>query len=266
MSVSWSLAVEAQFYLLWPFLCWRMEMPRLQRALVALLFLAPALRLVAAAFGANDMQLYVLTPARLDAFAAGALVATARRGWAPPPLLRRLTSGAAAPRLVVALVVAMLLSQMAALALPGLSPFLSAFDYSALALLYAAAVAACLAPTRRVTRRIAAWLERPVMRRLGRYSYGIFLTNLAVAEGLRLAGLGLEWALGDVVGQLVFYPVATVACVAVGAFVYHAIEAPFLTLRRYVPRGMPTRNVERDGAPGSGSRPVSQVKDSLFLS
>jgi len=85
----WSLAVEEQFYLLWPMAVF--FLPRKELALLAwtLLLLAPVLRLLCAPLFASGYATYMLLPFRMDTLAAGALLAIY---W--PDLHRKLNSQA----------------------------------------------------------------------------------------------------------------------------------------------------------------------------
>jgi peptidoglycan/LPS O-acetylase OafA/YrhL len=83
----WSLAVEEQFYLVWPFVVHALSRRALAGLCAALVAAGPAVRgFVAAAFAdgrsAYDLgdAIYWFTPSHADAFAAGALVALLRVG------------------------------------------------------------------------------------------------------------------------------------------------------------------------------------------
>ena len=79
LDVSWSLAIEEQFYLLWPLLVAKLGRGALWRLCAGLILLAPACRLALLAAGADELAPYVLTPARIDTLAIGASLALAIR-------------------------------------------------------------------------------------------------------------------------------------------------------------------------------------------
>jgi peptidoglycan/LPS O-acetylase OafA/YrhL len=76
----WSLAVEEQFYLAWPFLVWLCSRRRLAWVCGGVLAGCLALRVAMMLAGLDPMVAYVFTLTRLDGFAAGGLVALALRG------------------------------------------------------------------------------------------------------------------------------------------------------------------------------------------
>src|SRR5690606_28281082 len=78
----WSLAVEEQFYLVWPLLVFAVRR-RWLMALCGLTFLGAILTRAYLATQGAAAAAYVLTPARMDTLAAGALVAVVLRQRGP---------------------------------------------------------------------------------------------------------------------------------------------------------------------------------------
>jgi peptidoglycan/LPS O-acetylase OafA/YrhL len=71
----WSLAVEEQFYLLWPLLVFVCSARVLARIAAGLLLLAPILRALATPLFSTHFPIYYLTPFRMDLLGSGALLA-----------------------------------------------------------------------------------------------------------------------------------------------------------------------------------------------
>lgn len=75
LDVLWSLAVEEQFYLLWPVAILFLSETALVWTAGMLILLAPVLRGIATSFVSSSAPIYHLMPFRMDLLAAGALIA-----------------------------------------------------------------------------------------------------------------------------------------------------------------------------------------------
>jgi len=74
----WSLAVEEQFYFVWPLIVFLLPRKQIMYVSVALIFLAPVLRYLCTPLFHNPWAIYMLLPFRMDTLAAGSLAAL---GW-----------------------------------------------------------------------------------------------------------------------------------------------------------------------------------------
>jgi peptidoglycan/LPS O-acetylase OafA/YrhL len=76
LQILWSLAVEEQFYLVWPFVILLIDRKYLPYVAMVLILTAPILRGVCTPFIQNraDWSIYKLTPFRMDCLATGALI------------------------------------------------------------------------------------------------------------------------------------------------------------------------------------------------
>jgi peptidoglycan/LPS O-acetylase OafA/YrhL len=230
---AWSLAVEEQFYLLWP-LAFLLLARRGRAALIAgaatAAVLALGWRSWLALFTATDVAyLYNAFDTRFDNLAVGCLLAlladarwvttaaerVARRSWYP-------------------LVTIVLL----AVSRVGLS---ESYHYSAGFTVDALLVAVLIVQLMQLTRRPAwAWLDSRPARFLGVISYPIYLYH---AWG---AAVGHRAPFGGETGVFVLTLVATLL-LASGS--YFVVEKPFLRLkRRFQPRSVPAPDTPVPGA------------------
>ena len=70
----WSLGVEEQFYLVWPFLVYFLSEKKLPYVLCGLLVLAPIFRVLAIPYDHTHQMVYMGTPFRMDCMAMGSLL------------------------------------------------------------------------------------------------------------------------------------------------------------------------------------------------
>ena len=251
----WSLAIEAQFYVLWPLLVSQLDERRLVRFCLAIAFIAMvfsiALRLVAAD---SVAAVYKITLTRMGAPALGALVAVVawRSDW-QLAFIRHARSG------VLVLVAA----------LAGLVVWRSGFSardavvqgigFTLVAVIFAAWMFAIVTGLPVWGRWTIAWPSSPFLRALGRLSYGMYVihyplhwaamkplhTYLLTAPGW-LASLRL--AVYMLAAMLVTYGLAWIS--------WNLFERHFLALKRHFPAGreMPARVVAVGAAGQEGSR------------
>jgi len=212
---TWSLAIEEQFYLLWPLslsvALRRLEPRRLAHLLVALVLGLAAVRSVVADHGAATE---FLTPFRLDGLLLGAALSLATGGRGVVPAARTALGG-----MVGGLAAGAVLAAMVLVADPGSRALTRGFGLTGFSALSLAVLVLVLnSPGHPITRVLGA----APLAFLGRLSYGLYLWHYlvdraltgAIAPGLRRGGLDL----------LISLPLAAVS--------YYAVEQPALRLRR----------------------------------
>lgn len=229
----WSLAIEEQFYLLWPWavlLCARGN--RLMYLCLALAVISLLCRSLTIAMGLSQYVAYMLTVCRMDALATGAAAA-----W----LLSRMQPRTYSPWM------ANLMWGVAVLALSVCALITHAFDtsdhititigYLVLALVTAAIILVCCASQRSilpaVTRRVLS--ARP-LRAVGRYSYAMYVLHyplLILAEAPLRSALKIV-GLDDAFSFLAIFVGLTYL---LGLASYQLVERHFLALKvHFVPR------------------------------
>jgi peptidoglycan/LPS O-acetylase OafA/YrhL len=77
----WSLAVEEQFYLLWPVIVFFLGRKQIVSCAVVFMVLAPLLRFLCTGLFRNHWMIYSLLPFRMDTLAAGSLIALTKHRW-----------------------------------------------------------------------------------------------------------------------------------------------------------------------------------------
>jgi peptidoglycan/LPS O-acetylase OafA/YrhL len=242
----WSLAVEEQFYLVWPLVVWLLAArPRLFLTFsLAVASASFAGRIAASLLGASPIATTVLTPFQLDALALGGFIAV---------YLRQPDGEAGARRFIVPMTTAgmgLLLLQFGVRHSSEYGNLVLSLRSGAFHILLAALLLKALgAPTSSGWSRF--FRSRP-MTILGKYSYGLYVYHHFFSH--YFAKHGTEFALASVIGS----HLAALAIQAVGGMAasmaiawlsYEYFEKYFLQLKRF----WPSTSTARALAPGSSS-------------
>lgn len=223
IDATWSLGVEEQFYLLWPFLIYALGRMDLRRACWALVAGAFVFRLAWAVTAGSNLMAYVSLPARMDCLAFGALAALAVRD---PTSDWDAFSRRAWPYLTLAL------AGLFAWGCTYTGVHLQTLGFSLLGAGFATALLRGLAPHASLWRAV---LRVGFLRMLGRYSFGIYLFHQPIQHwllpkltplkpALTLGGSQMPW-------QIFWYAAAGAITVAIAAVSFHLYERPFLNLK-----------------------------------
>jgi peptidoglycan/LPS O-acetylase OafA/YrhL len=225
----WSLAVEEQFYALWPLVVWLAAPRRLLWIALLLALGASALHVWASLAQVDPVGVYVLTPFRLDALGLGAFVAVlARRPGGIATLRRWLQPVALAAG--AALLVSFAINRFSPVGLAVSRPVRGALITLLMACFVTRAV---LAPAAAPDAR---FLSSPAMRFLGKYSYGLYVYHHLFSQWFLVHRL--DYALGERIGShglavILLAGIGASGSLALAILSYRFIEEPFLSLKRY---------------------------------
>ena len=219
----WSLAVEEQFYLIWPIIVLLAAPRTLPRIALGCIVLAELCRLAIVMWGADSRVNYLLLPTRMDTLAVGAFLACAVRS---PPLLNTVLRWRSRVTIVAIFALLIVLIQAHTIDFQGSLSQLVA--YPAFALLSGALV---LGAT-----RTSSLLASRSLRFFGRYSYGMYvwhwLVLLVLARKTTIFETDARWSLPK---YALAVGIVIAATILVALTSWYGIEQPFLRLKRYVP-------------------------------
>lgn len=214
----WSLAVEEQYYLLWPLVLMAVRPPRaLALLLLTLLLGVIALRFVLWMGQIEDLAYYNLyTFTRIDGLCIGSLLAVLR-SWRPALIRNYFTW------IVLGLAALNFLFYFFNRTQGFSFPFLAITGYTTFAVLFGLLVDTGV-------RREEGWIDRllslPPLRFFGTISYGLYVWHWPVY--LLLAPVLQQW-----MPPLAAAAVASALAVGVALISYHAFEKHFLRLKRH---------------------------------
>jgi peptidoglycan/LPS O-acetylase OafA/YrhL len=227
----WSLAVEEQFYFVWP-LCVALLRPRsLGRLALFMMFAALVFRIVLTAAHAHPNAAYMFTFARMDALAMGAWMALVARDRGVFAALR--------PRLQPAAIVTTIALIVIALGTKGFhfeSGIVQTIGYSLLALLSGVVVLLAAASTGEGGGRLTRVLEGRSLAVLGKYSYGLYVFHVPILALLRHRA---EWTINHgptlqrMMALVTFVGTVSVLSMAAAIASYELVEKRCLALKRY---------------------------------
>lgn len=220
VSHFWSLAVEEQFYLAWPWLVVFAPSRWLGPLIVLTILAGPISHLAAAARGLPEPFWALVPGGSADSLGVGAMVAWQRwRPTAATPVVR----GTMAVVIAAAGWLALAAIERSGTMLPA---WLAAWRQLLQAMVFAAMVAGGVNGFRGVAGRV---LAHPLVAGLGRISYGVYLVHAfaPILAGAGLGALGLALPV-SAPGRAVLYAATTVA---VAAVMWRLVERPFLRLK-----------------------------------
>jgi peptidoglycan/LPS O-acetylase OafA/YrhL len=206
LAITWSLAIEEQYYLVWPLVVRLWSPANLRRVALAVICISPGLRYY---LSLRHVNLYTNVFCRLDGLMAGAFLAVLVRSdkFDPPRYVRRAW-------------LLLIIAALMAVVTEALSARWIVFSFSALAsvsFLYLAMFSE------------QKWLQTTMTNRFliytGTVSYGLYLLH-KIPFGL-VETLHLDW------NPLLPYPIIIITSYILATLSWVFIEKPFLNLKRF---------------------------------
>jgi peptidoglycan/LPS O-acetylase OafA/YrhL len=208
LGVTWSLAVEEQFYLVWPLVVRSCSTNRLRNIAIAVICISPMLRYY---LSLHQVVIYSNTFCRLDGLMAGALIAIAIR-----------STNFAAAKFVTPAWIALLVAALLALFLESRSHDARWIVFSLVALASASFVYLALFSTQKWFRAL---LTNRFLVYTGVISYGMYLLQKIPVDAAKTIHLDRH--------QFLALPLTAATTYAMATLSWNLLEKPFLKLKRY---------------------------------
>ena len=246
LSHFWSLAIEEQFYLVWPLvtaLCSAHSLRRVAGVIVAVCIAIRAYAVFVA--GADPLSIYVSTHTRIDTLAIGAWLAAFIRTDGAQVSLTSMKRIAATVFAATSLALAGLLvasghfsgtPQAFVTVVPShSSPWMQVVGFTLLGVMFASVVVGAL------NAREGSWafrlLTASVLRAFGRISYGVYVFHFLVFGMVENSPLGTRamqaWTNSRPLGTLMAFSIELIATVALASLSWVVLEKPVLRWKRF---------------------------------
>lgn len=231
----WSLAVEEQFYLVWPWIVWKLSPKSLLRICVLGAVCALSLRIGLVSYFGPHLWINCLTVTRGEGLLIGSALAVLNSGdrRIDPRLLWSMAVAG------LAVIVAIVILDPDEFSNTDAGPYMYTMCVSGLALVFGALVGASQFRVPVLTRALnAGWL-----RNLGKYSYGMYVYHLPIFYGInhligRASHLNGPLRNRYALPELVLLMVVTYVTASLS---FAFIESPLLSLKRYFVAQVPRR-------------------------
>lgn len=224
----WSLAVEEQFYLAWPFIALFAPIRALKRIAVVMILIGPATRLLCVVLGTYGPAPYVITPSCLDALGCGALLAVYTGGGSASAALTATLTRKVLPLGLLSMAILDVLHRQSATSIVR-SAHIVMYD-AAMALVFVWLVAAS---SRGFAGPLGKLLTFAPVSYCGRIAYGIYVYHLVIAT--YVFDLGIRWGLGWQRGTGAVFFTTAVLTIALASASWYLFERPLNDLKRYFP-------------------------------
>jgi len=228
-TLFWSLAVEEQFYFIWPAIVALCPVKALRRVCIGGVILCIALRIAGGVAGVSGLTLSVLPITRGDTLFVGGLLAIEYRRAGMDRYVKIATA-----LVPIALIVLVALTSVYG-RLDYMDRGTAMFGSIAIMVIGASALVVAASPHES---RVSRWLRSGFLRFFGRYSYAIYIVHTAVLAALNhyrpfalLSTVGGHALPAQTVWAFAYVGLST----GIAMLSWHLVEKHFLRLKRFFP-------------------------------
>lgn len=235
----WSLAVEEQFYFLWPFAVYFLSVRSLKRLCIFLVILAPILR--GSFHFSTQWPIYSLTPFRMDLLAAGGLLCLLYREDHESVKINGLWRGG--PFLVLAGLVGMFALDKLKITTGRNTRLGNVLVYEFCLLIAVGLMLYALRDSG------VGWLKSRPMTYIGQISYSMYLANLGFSDLAQ--------------ARFARFPAALISfalTISYAAILWHLVESPLLGRKRTRPKGIQSPTHAEAIADNGRSIPAAELE------
>lgn len=229
----WSLAVEEQFYLIWPWVVYYLDRDQLRKVTVGMVLFSLVGRiLLLKVFQVSPTAVYCIPFTHMDGLAIGSYVALR---FSDGEDLREITRRF--DILGILALVATVTTGVWLGNLPFWHPKVASGTYSYLALFFVSVLVFVISNRSPFINRYL--FGNSVLRSFGKYSYSLYVIHPPVGHmlGITIFPMVIDryFSSSHIVASSIFIIVATIACWVLSFLIWNLFEKHFLKLKKYFP-------------------------------
>jgi len=228
----WSLAVEEQFYLIWPWIVYYLGRDQLRKVALGM-FLGSLFGriLLMMVFNVEPTAVYCLLFTHMDGLALGSYIALRFSGSEDPQEVTK--------RFDVLGILALVATVTLGVSLGNLNfwnPKVATLSFSFLALAFVSILVFVIFNRSPLLNRYL--FSNPLLRSFGKYSYSLYVIHPPIGHMLSIylfPKIIDQYSISPTISCLIFITLATIVCWSVSFLSWNLFEKHFLKLKKYFP-------------------------------